>query len=200
MSSDFRLICLSHDPGLLAGPEYDWTNDPDAALAVAAHPAFRAEYGHPGCDLVVGRFCYPLVEVACPASVRDGRARCPGYHPHNAQWTDAYWLRLLALTDRTPTVPALAEAAKASRPPCWPAPRLARLAGLLGLEPVPEPLPPPARAFDPPTGPPPTVHLRPVGLGNPASCCGRAPHEIPRADVVVAMPAGTAVCSGPVTP
>lgn len=141
MSSDYRLLCLSHDPALCVGPDYEWNNQPDTALAAAADPVRRREYGHPNCDLVVGAFSYPLVEVGCPAlplsptelrHTEGDRVLHGGWH-RQPTWTDAFWLRLLALADRIAPWPPLQEVLGRQRPLCWPPQRLARLAQLLDV-------------------------------------------------------------------
>ena len=64
MSSDFHILCLSHEPALIIpGHEYD---NPFAAIQVAADPMSRETGGHGSCDLLVGRYSASLVEVGCP--------------------------------------------------------------------------------------------------------------------------------------
>jgi len=80
---------------------------------------------HPGCDLLIGAYSYPLVEIGCP----DRSAGHPGgYHPHETKWVDATWIKLLALAQRAPE--GSPERQLANRPPmpgCWRPERLYRL-------------------------------------------------------------------------
>ena len=89
MSSVYRVLCLSHDPATIAG-EYD---RPEAA----ADAITEGVDDHPRCDLLIGRYSYPLIEVGCPpftGDVRAGQHRC---YPHSVtEWADVAWLRILA--------------------------------------------------------------------------------------------------------
>lgn len=90
MSSNYYVLCVSHDPAIVVDHDY---GSPGEALAAAAEPAKHEQLReHLNCDLLVGRYSYPLVKAACP-----GGPRCtPGFHRHDADtWTDAGWLRLL---------------------------------------------------------------------------------------------------------
>lgn len=96
MSSTYRILCLSHNPAIELDPEW---NAPGEAVAVATDPAaLDALAAHTGCDLLVGRFSYPLIEVCCPPmNVRGiaGSSHLAGvYHSHE-KWIDLDWLRLL---------------------------------------------------------------------------------------------------------
>lgn len=97
MSSIYRLICLSHNPGILLDTE--WHSGQDGRT-VAEHTLtgikqLPKEWGegndellqHADCDLVIGSYSAPLVEV--------------GWHPSSSRsdyvkWIDASWLRVLA--------------------------------------------------------------------------------------------------------
>jgi hypothetical protein len=125
MSSVYRVLCLSHDPAIEVGR---WENHGrDAAIAAAAS---RTIEGHESCDLMVGRYSYPLIELCCPATpgaLAHGRHSTP-------QWADADWLRLLALAIDL-NEPDLASAVvDLVRRGCWTAQRLSRLRGELGLQ------------------------------------------------------------------
>lgn len=123
VSSTYRLICLSHDPGLvLDRPEWSST---EAAVAATSH---METWGHSiGCDVVVGRYSYPLIEVIC----RGGRARLT-HSLHTDDLTIAAgWLRLLAHVREND---AAADALVGSAAACWPPARLDRLVPLLGME------------------------------------------------------------------
>lgn len=113
VSSTYRIICLSHDPALVV-EEPEWQGMPDALAGLAAGLP-----GHPSCELLVGRFSYPLVEVCCPRQHSNGPLH-RGFHPHSDEWVDASWLRLVLL--------AGADVAGRSRlRPCWTYERAHRL-------------------------------------------------------------------------
>lgn len=90
MSSTYKLLCLNHDPAIVI-PGPDW-NTPEPAIAAALEPAMHdwLVEDHGQCDLLVGRYSYPLVEVCCPAH----RKKCSTWH-QGPVWIDADWLRLL---------------------------------------------------------------------------------------------------------
>lgn len=94
MSSVYRVLCLSHDPAITTEAEY---SRPEPAVAAIA----SGIDGHRDCDLLIGRYSYPLVEVGCPPTTspdRAGRHRC---HPHSVtEWVDVAWLRILAAVYR----------------------------------------------------------------------------------------------------
>ncbi|MYR36378.1 hypothetical protein GTX14_04845 [Streptomyces sp. SID4944] len=116
MSSTYRVLCLSHDPAIII--DGDWRRAEGAEEAVAA-----GVDGHPHCDLIIGRYSYPLVEVGCPPS-RDHRAKVTCYHNSTA-WTESEWLRLLAAAYHSSDEAVRTLAAKTSR--CWAGERLHRL-------------------------------------------------------------------------
>lgn len=117
MSSNYHVLCLSHDPSLVVG---EYGNRPEPALeAIGA-----GIEGHAGCDLVVGRYSYPLVAVCCPAS-RDQPAKLRCCHG-GPSWVDRDWLRLLAAAYQS-TDPLMAVEVKRSARSCWPWERLRRL-------------------------------------------------------------------------
>jgi hypothetical protein len=110
MSSTYYALCLSHDPALTVDGG-EWSHGYDAAAA-----ALRSGFpGHPGCDLVVGRYSAPLIEVACVGN-------CRGRHT-DLRWTDVGWLRLLLLAG-----PEVASNAALNRvTSCWSFDRASRL-------------------------------------------------------------------------
>ncbi|MHB9857651.1 hypothetical protein [Streptomyces sp. YIM S03343] len=123
MSSTYAILCLSHDPATLHG-EY--------TTPEAAETAIRNGIdGHPHCDLMIGRFSYPLVELGCPPS-RDRKVQQRCYHGTTV-WTDSDWLRLLAAAYQS-TDPAVLAAVKAGHHGCLPWERLRRLRVELGFE------------------------------------------------------------------
>lgn len=116
MSSSYRAICLSHTPALVV-EEPEWQTM-DVALA-----GFAAGVpGHSSCDLLLGRYSYPLVEVCCP------RGHGGGIHHHSDRWVDASWLRLMLLAG-----PEAAKTARVSG--CWTFDRVDRLRAELLDEP-----------------------------------------------------------------
>jgi hypothetical protein len=126
VSSAYRVLCLSHDPAVEVG-EY---TSPEAAEA-----AIRTDLSqHQGCDLLIGRYSYPLVEVGCPGRLGisvSGQRRCNGYHVHT-KWIDSGWLRVLAHARHAASLPQGID-----RHPdvsCWSEQRIWRLREELGLE------------------------------------------------------------------
>lgn len=112
MSSAYRLLCLSHDPALVIDIELDRDTVP-----ADDHPALE---GHQGCDLAMGRFSYPLIEVGClPYS-----PGCKGCH-RTTNRTDSDWLRLLAAATTAPNSVSIEVLAPVTR--CWPLERLRKL-------------------------------------------------------------------------
>src|SRR5581483_9439210 len=99
MSSNYVLICASHDPAVEIHDTDVFASPNDALAAANARTGYEFLTPHQNCDLLVGRFNYPLTQVACPGSIwREfpPGTRCPGYHRHDIDtWTDAGWLRLL---------------------------------------------------------------------------------------------------------
>jgi hypothetical protein len=127
VSSTYRILCLSHDPATDHG-EYHTRPAAEAAIATGI-------IGHPHCDLMIGRYSYPLVELGCPASrhqpeqLRPGVLRC--YHS-GTKWTDTDWLRLLAAAYQS-SDPDVRKAATDGRHGCLPWERLRRLRDELGI-------------------------------------------------------------------
>jgi|SRR5688500_1675664 len=123
MSSTYRPICMSHEPGLVIDTNWQDLRLLEAALVDPANTPELA--AHVGCDLLGGRYSYPLIEVYCPPR-RDNVA-----HHTNGHWIDAHWLRLVHLTATTwPNSEKLAEVFR-SLPACWKPERVARLAAEL---------------------------------------------------------------------
>lgn len=121
MSSTYRVLCLSHDPGLELDPDFGSPHDAIAA-AVDGRPGIE----HKGCDLVVGRVSGALTELCCP----------PTHGQHSVPiWVEIDWLRLLGVLIQTtnPKPPPVAEAlSRLTR--CWTADRLHRLRLQLGFQ------------------------------------------------------------------
>lgn len=126
MSSTYRILCLSHDPAIAIDREWDSPND---AIAHAADPrSHEVVSDHAGCDLLVGRYSYPLIELACPprdiSTVRCGHRR--------EVWIDIEWIRLLAVALDIEN-PALQKAVEGVVRPyrCWTRQRVQRLRSVL---------------------------------------------------------------------
>lgn len=124
MSSYYRLLCLSHDPAIVIDGD-DRSRDTAIARAHAGVP------DHVGCDLLIGRYSAPLVEVCCPTRTAPGPT--PAWHPGwrwHAQpiWADAALLRLALLAiERADGDEAIGRAIR-QLPECWSWTRLRRLA------------------------------------------------------------------------
>jgi hypothetical protein len=114
MSSVYRILCVSHDPALIVTSE-DWNGSLPALDAIRDRTSGPAA-AHPNCDLVVGRYSVPLIEVCCPASRSNGLYH--GSSHRDDEWIVASWLRLLALSK--PEVYGMARLRS-----CW-TPELAR--------------------------------------------------------------------------
>lgn len=121
MSSSYRPICLSHDPGLVIDREI-------RRDAVDSFNSRDGLEGHGSCDIVIGRWSGGLVELACPGMQLPGPTGCT--HRHSSiEWIEADWLRLLHAA--RPVVDSGLLARSTFR--CWPPERLNRLREDLGL-------------------------------------------------------------------
>jgi hypothetical protein len=121
MSSTYRPICLSHDPALVIDREIrydtiDQFNNRDGLD------------GHQTCDIAIGRFSYPLIEVACLGRQLPGPTGCKTHHG-GTEWVDADWLRLLHAARPT----ADSDLLRRHTFGCWPPERLHRLRNELAL-------------------------------------------------------------------
>ncbi|MFF7335434.1 hypothetical protein [Streptomyces sp. NPDC008150] len=127
MSSTYRILCLSHDPAVATEtpdtPEYHRPEQAEDAI----HNGIE---GHTTCDLAIGRYSYPLVELGCPPS-RDQPADLPCCHGTTI-WTDTKWLILLAAAYQSDE-PAIQQALSAGHHGCHPWERLQRLRNELNL-------------------------------------------------------------------
>lgn len=123
MSSVYSVLCLSHDPAITAA--YDCGSPENAAQAIT-----EGIDGHEHCDLLIGRFSYPLVEAGCPCSKdQPVNFRC---HHGGTVWADADWLRLLSAAYESDDEVVRA-ATKRFESRCWSPERLRRLRGELGI-------------------------------------------------------------------
>lgn len=135
MSSNYRAICTSHTPALVI--DHDYTYDEANNLTT------RDSLGdHTDCDVVIGRYSYPLVEAACLGRQLPGPSGCKGYHagPH---WVDVAWLRLLTAATTAPNTVDPALLRTISTHGCWTPERMTSLRAELGM---PEPPPTPTEA------------------------------------------------------
>ena len=87
MSSIYRAICLSHTPAIALDKEWHSGHDGRSAIYGAIKSQFIE--GHTECDLLMGRYSYPLVEIGCP-----GAPHCRNHH--GPIWIHPDWLRLLS--------------------------------------------------------------------------------------------------------
>lgn len=134
MSSDYDILCLSHDPAIRIE-----TGHRDPASAVAKVQRGLPE--HPGCDLMVGQFSYPLIELCCvgfETQVEADRRPHSGWH-RDPIWADAGLLRIAALAWRDNPFANSSQPegcmgnALARLPMCWTRDRLLRLRFELGI-------------------------------------------------------------------
>lgn len=130
MSSTYRVLCLSHDPALVVDDMGVGFSRPEAA-----EEAIRDGIdGHADCDLLIGRYSYPLIEVGCPptnGSERPGRHRCTIHGI--TEWVDVAWLRLAAAVYQSGNEQMRALADDRSLC-CWSWERLRRLRDELGID------------------------------------------------------------------
>jgi hypothetical protein len=92
MSSNYQLICLSHDPGIPLGQEWSGSSEPIALLRAGTGPV-----EHTTCDLVLGRWSGALIEVCCVGGPRTSGPGHPEARGHgDDRWIKVGWLRLLA--------------------------------------------------------------------------------------------------------
>lgn len=121
MSSMWRVLCLSHDPAIEATEFHSMAE----AIQAAGEPAGYV-VDHQGCDLMVGRYSYPLMELICV-----GGGRCSH---RDVRRVDADWLRLLAVAHPIEDPKLRAAVEPLSRRNCWHRERLERLRVELRLE------------------------------------------------------------------
>lgn len=123
MSSDFHLICASHNPAIVL--------DEYASLGAFTEDLAAASRNHPHCDLLVGRWSGALIEIGCLPSSAGPAPRTSHCNWHrDVHWIAACWLRLMLLD-------AGEHHAEARLPDCWPLARVQSLRGLLDLEAAP---------------------------------------------------------------
>ncbi|MEU0207381.1 hypothetical protein [Streptomyces canus] len=118
MSSTYRILCLSHDPAITIDTP-DWNRPEPAETAIR-----EGVDGHHTCDLMIGRYSYPLVGLGCPPT-RDQPATMPCCHGVT-MWTDKEWLLLLAASYQSDD-PDVRKAVERGSHHCLPWERLRRL-------------------------------------------------------------------------
>jgi hypothetical protein len=125
VSSDYRLVCLSHNPGLGIGTEYV---SPDEA--VSALGTMLPDHGD--CDVVLGRWSGALVELGCLGGRRPGHGSL--YHVV-VLWTRAEWLALaLAVVQNGSHPESVVRVLERATRDCWTVDRLTRMRNLLATE------------------------------------------------------------------
>ncbi|MFF4552747.1 hypothetical protein [Streptomyces sp. NPDC001422] len=124
MSSNYRVLCLSHDPAIIAR-DHDYNRPEQAEAAIR-----DGIQDHEHCDLAIGRYSYPLIELGCPAT-RDQPAKLRCTHA-GTEWTDKDWLLLLAAAYQS-TDPDVRQAVQDGYHGCLPWERLQRLRAELGI-------------------------------------------------------------------
>lgn len=118
MSSDYYLLCLSHDPAIVISGD-----DLGLAVVTALRDREHPDLGrHRDCDIIAGRYSYPLIEVGCYGSQLPGWTACNLTHSI-LTWTDADWLRLLIASAGKVDDAVLRPFATR----CWPLDRIRRL-------------------------------------------------------------------------
>jgi hypothetical protein len=125
VSSTYRVLCLSHDPAIIVTDEWEpleWNNEDEPIAAVAKRLGSLAS--HAKCDLMVGAYSTPLVQVACPPNEK---------HWHKEPvWMDANWLKLMAaaMIEPNDAVNTVLDRFHG----CWNPERVRRLRVLLSVE------------------------------------------------------------------
>ena len=124
MSSTYRILCLSHDPATIIETP-DWNRPEQAEAAIQA-----GIDGHPACDLAIGRYSYPLVELGCPSTLGrrtpprpNGITCCHG----STVWVDRDWLWVLAAAYQSSDPSVVAAVERGHQRQCLPWERLKRL-------------------------------------------------------------------------
>lgn len=129
MSSTYRILCLSHDPAIIAVDDFQRPEAAEAAITAGVTD-------HTSCDLVIGRYSYPLIELGCPAAqgrpkrLRPGVVTC--YHG-STEWIDRDWMWILAAAYQSPDPDMRAAIEKGHRQQCLPWERLRRLRAELDI-------------------------------------------------------------------
>jgi hypothetical protein len=122
VSSTYNILCVSHDPAILI------ETDEQKPAVVIERVLGAGVPGHPGCDLMVGRYSYPLIELCCVGFPFNAVNRPhPGWH-RDPEWAEAGLLRvaavsLLRFAGKDPAM----DKALLQLPMCWTRPRLVSL-------------------------------------------------------------------------
>lgn len=123
MSSTYRILCLSHDPAIRTDREF---GSHEAAITVARDPHHHGLTDHSRCDLLIGQYSYPLIELCCPGNKTAGD---DGHDAHDEpRWIVVDWVRLLAAARRVPPGDGRLEVTiSGSESGCWTTQRIDRL-------------------------------------------------------------------------
>ncbi|MEW2567671.1 hypothetical protein [Streptomyces sp. NPDC047070] len=134
MSSNYHILCLSHDPALTV-TSFGHNRPEEAEAAVREDTD-----SHARCDLLIARHSGALVELGCPSTypAREGAYQC-GTHS-GTEWVDVEWLRLLAVAYQSDDQ-AVRDVTAERGFRCWPWERLLRLREELGFAITPAPAP-----------------------------------------------------------
>jgi hypothetical protein len=129
VSSTYSVLCLSHDPAIVV-------HDAGYQQPGQAETAIREGIAdHIDCDLMIGRYSYPLIEIGCPRTfdrpetLRGTVLRC--CHG-STQWVDKDWLLLLTAAYQSDD-PLVRQAVADGHHGCLPWERLRRLRVELGI-------------------------------------------------------------------
>jgi hypothetical protein len=95
MSSIYRLLCLSHDPAIEIDTEHEWHSGNEGRKRVE-EAAIEGNEWHPNCDLLIGRYSYPLVEIGCPSS-----SHSTPFQHNGTKWIDATWAALVIIASES---------------------------------------------------------------------------------------------------
>lgn len=86
MSSTYRPICLSHNPAIELDIAWHSGNN---GLIVGEQLTREGFSSHPDCDIILGKYSYPLIEVGCIGH------RNKTFSHEDTKWIDAEWIALL---------------------------------------------------------------------------------------------------------
>lgn len=122
MSSVYRLMCLSHIP-VIGVVDREWESG-NNGFAASEQALLKKDYGDfhtDKCDIVIGRFSYPLIEVGYIQK----------YNPNKVEWIDHDYIVAIfhaALSTQQPVL------AKLNKLEFWTADRLASISTELRLD------------------------------------------------------------------
>lgn len=118
MSSSYHVLCLSHDPAMVAVSECRGAEGAERLIAAGIE-------GHEHCDLVIMAMSGGPSEFGCPpVTGRAGQRSC-NYHVHSTNWADVDWLHVLHIAYGAADPDQLQRRRPTLR--CWPPERIHRL-------------------------------------------------------------------------